>query len=192
MRTLSNFVAKTKAMKLKTLAFSFMLTLFPPFLCNGERTESFILYLSGDPDPTEVDPGPTKKRSKGKQLPCEITIDGISISGVDTSGINLYEVLDIDGITLASFETEQEFLTYLFTLEETVGIRLYFDGFVLSGFQIQIILTLHNHPKKSTHHEIFVSDIHNSTFSWILRRILRQSTDSEHCRGMARQTNCFA
>lgn len=134
MRTLSNFVAKTKAMKLKTLAFSFMLTLFPPLLCNGETTESFIVYLSGDPDPTDMDQRPTRKRSGGQRLPCEITLNGISISGIDTSGISLYEVLDIDGITLASFETEQNFLTYLFTLEETVGIRLYLDGFVLSGF----------------------------------------------------------
>lgn len=131
---MSNFVAKTKAMKLKTLAFSFMLTLFPPLLCNGETTESFIVYLSGDPDPTDMDQRPTRKRSGGQRLPCEITLNGISISGIDTSGISLYEVLDIDGITLASFETEQDFLTYLFTLEETVGIRLYLDGFVLSGF----------------------------------------------------------
>lgn len=133
-RTLSNFVTKTKAMKLKTLAFSFILTLFLPLLCNGEITESFIVYLSGDPDPTDMDQRPTKKRSGCQQIACEITMEGISISGMDFSEITLYEVLDKDGFTLASFESEQEFITYIFTLEETVGIRLYLDGFVLSGF----------------------------------------------------------
>lgn len=120
-------------MKLKSLVCSFMLSLIP-LLCYGERTESFVVYLSEDHDPTDMDQRPTRKRSGGQRLPCEITLNGISISGMDTSGISLYEVLDIDGIALASFETEQEFLACLFTLEQTVGIRLYLDGFVLSGF----------------------------------------------------------
>lgn len=111
-----------------------MLSLLLPLLCNGENIESFVIYMSNDLDLGQIDPKPTKKRSGGQLIPCEITLNGISISGMDTSGISLYEVLDINGVPLSSFETEEEFLTYIFTLEETVGIRLYLDGLVLSGF----------------------------------------------------------
>lgn len=90
--------------------------------------------MSNDLDLGQIDPKPTKKRSGGQLIPCEITVDGISISGMDTSGISLYEALDINGVQLASFESEQEFISYLFTVEETVKIRFYIDGFTLSGF----------------------------------------------------------
>lgn len=134
MRRLSIFAAKTNTMKLKTLACSFMLSLLLPLFCNGERSEIFIVYLSGDPDPTEMDQRPTKKRSGSHQIPCEISMDGISISGMDTSDIYLFEVRNDNGELLNSFVSEHEFITYLYTFDETVEIRLYFEDFVLRGF----------------------------------------------------------
>lgn len=134
MRRLSNFVAKTNIMKLRTLTLSFVLSVLFPLFCNGERSETFIVYLSGDPVPTEVDPRPSKKRSGGQQIPCEITLNGISISGMDTSDIYLFELRTENGELLNSFVSEHEFITYLYTLDETVEIRLYFEDFVLGGF----------------------------------------------------------
>ncbi|MCM1140180.1 MAG: hypothetical protein NC453_16565 [Muribaculum sp.] len=132
---LSNFATKkTKAMKLKSLVCSFMLSILLPLFCYGARTDSFIVYLSVGSDPTEMDPPPTKRRAGSQTIPCEISIEKVDLSGIDISGISLYEVHDINGVTLASFESEQEFITYIFTMEETVGIRLHLDGFVLSGF----------------------------------------------------------
>lgn len=111
-----------------------MLSLLLPLLCNGEKIESFVVYMSNDLDHGQIDPKPTKKRSGGQLIPCEITVDGIFIPSINTSEINLYEVLDLNGLPLVSFETEHAFLTYILTMKETVKIRFYLDGFVLSGF----------------------------------------------------------
>lgn len=124
-------------MRLKSLILGIMMSVVYPVFINGASEISFEVRVSGDPDPTESDPRPTRKRTGAKHFICDISENGIYITGMETSGIYQYEVLDDNGVLMVSMQSEQEFITYILAMEESVEVRFYLDELVLSGFIYQ-------------------------------------------------------
>jgi len=130
---------KRSNMKKVTVIFILLLSMMPsPLNLNVnaaiERINLTMVSVDSDPDPVEIDPGPVKRRSGAKPLPCTITPEGVEIPGVSSNDILLYEVMSEGGECLATFVSEQEFITYINASKETLEIRLHINGFVLSGF----------------------------------------------------------
>lgn len=65
---------------------------------------------------------------------CVISEIGITIEGVDTNEITLYEVYDEDGTCQASYSSEKDFITFILKTDRDAELRLYTDNFVYSGW----------------------------------------------------------
>lgn len=88
-----------------------------------------------DPDPTEIDTLPSKRRSGAKPVMCEITYESISVENVPTESILLYEVYAEEGSCLAEFSSESDFIDYVYASDSDVlEIRLHLEGYVLRGY----------------------------------------------------------
>ncbi len=86
-----------------------------------------------DPD-YPIDPPPHKHRMPPKPIYCTITSDNIIISSTNADDIGTYEVFDIDGVCVAIFENEQDFISYIFSTSGTIEIRFHLDEYILQGY----------------------------------------------------------
>ncbi len=57
----------------------------------------------------------------------------VEINKIDTNEVLSFEVFDLKGEKLASFEGEESFCTYIFTLTQPVQIRFQLEEFELVG-----------------------------------------------------------
>lgn len=82
---------------------------------------------------TELPPDPWNHRMPSAPVMCIISENGIFIDGVGYH-FNLYEVYDEDGTCLISSSSEEDFITFIFIVDENVEVRLYTDNFVFYGW----------------------------------------------------------
>lgn len=69
-----------------------------------------------------------------KTLVCTISAEGVTISGVDEGDILLCEAYNENGECLASFVSEQDFIFWIFLVNQTVELRFHTPNAVYSGW----------------------------------------------------------
>lgn len=74
------------------------------------------------------------RRTPSKPTICIISEIGIEIGEFENSQIYLYEVYGSDGLFLASFNSESEFLSFLFQSFGELNIRFYTADYILQGW----------------------------------------------------------
>ena len=95
----------------------------------------FTLTLRATPVPTHVNDTPRGNRIPTRPIECVIDPEGIHITNVDESDINLYEVCDLNGDGIAAFTDSLDFITFIFTNQgKEIEIRIHTDDQILCGF----------------------------------------------------------
>lgn len=113
-------------------------TLFPDYLIASGNSSTYNVLVQKKPKRDighnpQLDP--EGSRMPPRRIPISISLsDGLSIPDIDKDEIELYEVLDENGMYLAMFTTEQEFISFIFTLKTTVEFRIYFEEYILQGY----------------------------------------------------------
>lgn len=90
------------------------------------------LQLSCEPE--HVDNPPTKRRSGSKKITCEISTEGVELSGLSSQLILQYIIMDSEGECLCSTASEQEFVNSILEIRDSVTVYFIFDDFVLKGY----------------------------------------------------------
>lgn len=80
------------------------------------------------------DPEEEGRRIPSRPLLCIINPEGIVIENADTSGIYQYDVCDLEGEIMVSFSSEPEFIQYVLSSTEEIGIRLYTEDYIYVGY----------------------------------------------------------
>lgn len=124
-----------KRILLLTIALVMLTALTPIMQTHANYTAPKTVVLHKHPIPDPEQPEDQKgRRSVQKPIFCVISCDGISIQGIDTSEIFLYEVCAPDGETIASFVSEIDFAHYLMNEDSEVEIQLHVEDYILSGY----------------------------------------------------------
>lgn len=74
------------------------------------------------------------RRVPSAPLMCTINESGISISGMDTSSVILYEAYDVYGEMLVSYVSQYEFITFIYATCDEIEVRFYTEDVILSGW----------------------------------------------------------
>lgn len=106
------------------------------FAVSAADSNTYELTLTEEPEEPDypINLPPNKHRMPPKPIYCTITSDGIIISSTNADDIGTYEVFDIDGVCVAIFENEQDFISYIFSTSGTIEIRFHLDEYVLHGY----------------------------------------------------------
>jgi len=85
-------------------------------------------------DPYDPDIDEEGHRAPARPFNCIISPIGIDIPSIDKNDIISFEVYDQNGICIACFIDEQDFLSFLFSTSGAVEIIFRTDGYLLRGF----------------------------------------------------------
>lgn len=126
----SNFA--TKPLYMKTLLF-FLAALFSLSVINAEEIK---LPLKETPEENPPKDNFNRHRLPGRPIMCSIDSEtGVSIPGVDSSEIISFEIYDESGeLCFATFNNEQDFVSFLFSLEGNYVIRFVTDEKQYKGY----------------------------------------------------------
>ncbi len=100
----------------------------------GEGGISIILFPSDNDDGKVPELPGRGNRLPSRRLECIITHEGITIPGYNTEDILAYEIYTVDGVPVASFVDEEDFITFIFSAEGAYEIRLQFEEVILKGY----------------------------------------------------------
>lgn len=84
-------------------------------------------------EPYYVDDGPVRHRTPPRPIICTITPDGVKIPSVNTEDIIGYDVFSPVGNCIASFTSEQDFISFIYGIHGIFEIRIHVDGYVYHG-----------------------------------------------------------
>lgn len=93
-----------------------------------------VTQSSEQEEPYYIYDGPVKHRTPPRPTICTITPDGINIPSVDTAEITAYDIYDTEGGCIATFTTEHDFNSFIYSFNGTVEIRVHTDGYVFHGY----------------------------------------------------------
>lgn len=111
--------------------------IFPDYVIAGNRS-SYTILVQRKPNGdlghnTQLDP--EGNRIPSRKFPVSISLsDGLSMPNFDKCEIDSFDIIDENGIYLASFSTEQEFVSFIFTLDKPVEIRINLKEYILQGY----------------------------------------------------------
>lgn len=80
------------------------------------------------------DPEVEGHRVPSRPIPCVITQDGIKIEGVETSEICLIEVIHTSDEKVFTFNTESEFIKFLFSTDSEIEVHFHTSNYVFIGY----------------------------------------------------------
>lgn len=83
---------------------------------------------------TEIRIDPWGHRTPSAPIICTVSETHLTIAGIDNSQFSYFEAYDVDGILIASFFTEAEFISFLLQSDEEIELRIYTDDYVFSGW----------------------------------------------------------
>ena len=123
-------------MKKITILFTTLFMLLISFTAIAMNDITIALTLSEieQNDPIFSDDTPIGNRSGQSKVLCTMTPNNISISGMDINDVYSFDVLDSDGLLIAKFSTESDFLDFIFTTRGYFEIRLLSAQYTLSGW----------------------------------------------------------
>lgn len=116
------------------LLISCLLTMTNQFASAKNETAKTVPLKMEKYEETRLPPDRHGRRAPSAPVICTIDPTGISIAGIDTTSISLYEVYDADGELLAAYSTEADFISYIFQIQEEVEIRFHTADAILSGW----------------------------------------------------------
>lgn len=73
-------------------------------------------------------------RAPSRSIVCVISPEGIYIPGISTEEILSYEVAIPEGECVASFVEDQDFISFIYTLNGAYEIRLHTEGYIFHGY----------------------------------------------------------
>lgn len=123
-------------MKKITILFATLLVLFTSLVAiamNDDGITITLTELKQDPPIYADEPG-QPHRSCPSLVLCTMTTKSISISGIDISEVYSFDVLNSDGLLIAKFSTESDFLDFIFSNRGYFEIRLLSAQYTLSGW----------------------------------------------------------
>jgi DNA modification methylase len=118
-------------MKHKTPLISIIAMLLSAIVAYAD--DDYVISLTKDYDPYQINGTTTKHRSQSKPVTCTITPDGVNIISLSSDDIYLFEVYDLYGNCIESFTSEHDFVDFVFSSSGEFVIRLYVDDYVLKG-----------------------------------------------------------
>lgn len=101
---------------------------------DNSTTYSVSVTQSPEPEPEYVHDGPVRHRTPARPIICTITPDGVNIPSVNTEDIIAYDVFSPEGDCIASFTSEQDFISFIYGNNGTFEIRIHIDGYVFHGY----------------------------------------------------------
>lgn len=101
---------------------------------DSDSSTTYTVEVTQSIDPYVVDNGPVRHRTPPRPLICTISTNGINIQSVNTEEIIAYDIYDTEGGCIATFTNEQDFISFIYSLEGTVEIRVHTDGYVFHGY----------------------------------------------------------
>lgn len=99
---------------------------------NGDQT--FTVSVTQNSEPYYVDDGPVRQRIPSKSIICTICPNGIFIPSITVDDILYYEVYSLDNECLATCLSVTDFISLIYSVTETVEIRIHIDGYVFHGY----------------------------------------------------------
>lgn len=104
---------------------------------NQSSTRTVVLQKRSSQGSTpirDIDLDPEGRRLPSKPIICTIDTGGIEMEGINPSEIYQYDVCDLEGEIMVSFSSEPEFIQYVLTSTEEIGIRLYTEDYIYLGY----------------------------------------------------------
>ena len=122
-------------MKKITILFTTLLMLLISFTAIAMNDITIALTLSEieQNDPIFSDDTPIGNRSGQSKVLCTMTPNNISISGMDINDVYSFDVLDSDGLLIAKFSNESDFLDFIFSTRGYFEIRFVLENTTLCG-----------------------------------------------------------
>ena len=94
----------------------------------------YSVSVTQSSEPYYIDDGPVRHRTPPKSIVCTITPYGVNIPSVNVEDIIAYDVFTPVGDCIASFTSEQDFISFIYGINGTFEIRIHIDGYVFHGF----------------------------------------------------------
>lgn len=102
-------------------------------IAHAQNNTMYVFNVSQNCEPEKVDDDPPKHRSHTRSLICTISSNGVCIPTVLPDDIYLYEVNDSTGRCMASFTSEEDFISFIFSTHGIVEIKFFVDGAIFQG-----------------------------------------------------------
>lgn len=125
--------------RFRTMIIVLAMALFASCAYAG-HTDSHIIWLAYITNGSyDRDPDERSRPNRGNRLPSKPMegvishSDGVEISGVETEGISVFEIYDKNGMLMASYLDEHDFVDYLFTLHGEFELCFRSSDFYLTG-----------------------------------------------------------
>lgn len=100
----------------------------------ADSSTTYSVSVTQSSEPYYIDDGPVRHRTPPKSIICTITPDGVNIPSVSAEDIIAYDVFSPVGDCIASFTSEQDFISFIYGINGTFEIRIHIDGYVFHGF----------------------------------------------------------
>ena len=100
----------------------------------ADSPATYSVSVTQSSEPAYVYDPPTRHRTPARPIICTITPDGVNIPSVDTEDIMAYDVFSPAGDCIASFTSEQDFISFIYGINGTFEIRIHIDGYVFHGY----------------------------------------------------------
>lgn len=108
--------------------------LLHPMSIFADENITYIVNVTTITEPENPDEAPTKIRTPPHIIVCTITKNGITVPSISKDEIYLYDIYDLSGDCLASFGSEQDFISFIYSVSDTIEIRLHTNKCVLRGY----------------------------------------------------------
>lgn len=108
--------------------------LSPTTFAFADSPTTYSVSVTQSSEPDYIDDVPVRHRTPARPIICTITPDGVNIPSVDTEDIIAYDVFSPAGDCIASFTSEQDFITFIYGINGTFEIRIHIDGYVFHGY----------------------------------------------------------
>lgn len=100
----------------------------------ADGSTAYSVSVTQSPEPEYVYDGPVRHRTPPRSVICTITPDGVNIPFVNAEDIIAYDVFSPAGDCIASFTSEQDFISFIYGINGTFEIRIHIDGYVFHGY----------------------------------------------------------
>lgn len=101
---------------------------------HADNSMTYSISVTQSSEPYYIDDGPVRHRTPARPIICTITPDSVNIPSVNTENIIAYDVFSPAGNCIASFTSEQDFISFIYDINGTFEIRIHIDGYVFHGF----------------------------------------------------------
>ena len=103
---------------------------------DGSTVSSVLYTIDADEDLSDlIIINPKGSRIPAAPISCRISMtEGVQISGIDTSLIEVFEIQDVNGIPLAILADEESFIETIFSLQGEYRIIFRLNDRTLSGW----------------------------------------------------------